>query len=371
MRVKDASRFRLRVLPIIALLLLPAISYGQAVIKVNDNISVRFGALVQAWADAAQNPTTKGYAENLFLRRMRILISGTLSPTVSFFFQTDNPNLGKAPKNLGGGFITQDAYLEWKPRSNAFMVDAGLMLPPFCRDCLGSAGALLSLDYNSWSFLASGPTQSSVGRDTGFQAKGYLAGGHFEYRAALLQGVRVPATTTPAPGSSIARNGFRITARGQYDVWDTETGYVYPEVYFGNKRILAIGGGLDHQQDFKAYTVDGQLSVPVAKNAFNGILTLYSFDGGTTFAAIPEQKDAALQAGFYLSPMKVMPFLRYERQSFKASANKSNDNNREQLGLAWYPNGNNFNVKAAYTRVDPRAGRTTNQYTVQMQFFYY
>ncbi len=371
MRVKDLSSC-FRLIGIITLVLLvPAISNGQAVIKVNDNISVRFGALVQAWADAAQNPITKGYAENLFMRRMRILISGTLSPSVSFFFQTDNPNLGKAPKALGSGFLTQDAYLEWKPRSNAFMLDAGLMLPPFCRDCLGSAGALLSLDYNSWSFLASGPTQSSVGRDTGFQAKGYLAGGHFEYRAALLQGVRVPATTTPAPGSSIARNGFRITARGQYNVWDTEAGYVYPEVYFGNKRILAIGGGLDHQQNFKAYTVDGQLSVPVAKNAFNGILTLYSFDGGKTFAAIPEQKDAALQAGFYFAPTKVMPFVRYERQSFKASASKPNNNNREQLGLAWYPNGNNFNIKAAYTRVDPRTGRTTNQYTVQTQFFYY
>ncbi len=345
MRVKDIS-VRFRLIGIITLVLLvPAISNGQAVIKVNDNISVRFGALVQAWADAAQNPTTKGYAENLFMRRMRILISGTLSPSISFFFQTDNPNLGKAPKALGSGFLTQDAYLEWKPRSNAFMLDAGLMLPPFCRDCLGSAGALLSLDYNSWSFLASAPTQSSVGRDTGFQAKGYLAGGHFEYRAALLQGMRVPANTT----SSIARNAFRVTARGQYNVWDTEAGYVYPEVYFGNKRILAIGGGLDHQQNFKAYTADAQLSVPVAKNAFNGILTLYSFNGGKTFAAIPEQKD----------------------ESFKASASKPNDNNREQLGLAWYPNGNNFNIKAAYTRVDPRAGRTTNQYTVQTQFFYY
>ena len=368
MRLKDARLSRYRLFSIIAIvLLLPTLSYGQAVIKVNDNINLRFGTLIQAWADAAQNPTTKGYAENLFLRRMRIIISGQLSPSVTFFFQTDNPNLGKAPKNLGGGFITQDAYLEWKPRSNAFMIDAGLMLPPFCRDCLGSAGALLSLDYNSWSFLASGPTQSSVGRDTGFQAKGYLAAGHFEYRAALLQGVRVPATTT----QSLARNGFRITARGQYNVWDTETGYVYPEVYFGNKRILAIGAGLDHQQDFKAYTADAQLSVPVAKNAFNGILTLYSFDGGKTFTAIPEQKDFALQAGFYLAPTKVMPFARLEKQDFKASSLNGGDNNREQLGLAWYPSGNNFNVKAAYTRVDPRAGRTTNQYTVQMQFFYY
>jgi hypothetical protein len=367
MRVKDAPYLRLRLFPIIAFVLLfPAISLAQATIKVNDNINLRFGTLIQAWADSQQDATTKGYAENLFLRRMRILIGGQLSPTVSFFFQTDNPNLGKAPKNLGGGFITQDAYLEWKPRSSAFILDAGLMLPPFCRDCLGSAGALLSLDYNSWSFLAGPPTQSSVGRDTGVQAKGYLAGGHFEYRVAVLQGVR-------GAGS---RNAFRHTARAQYNVWDTETGYVYPEVYFGNKRILAIGGGLDHQQAFDAYTADAQLSVPVQKNAFNGILTLYHFDGGSTFPAlpptgIPEQKDFSLQLGFYLAGVKTMPFLRLEKQDFKATSNNGRDNNRQQLGLAYYPNGNNFNIKGAYTRVDPRAGNKTNEFTVQMQYFYY
>ena len=168
-----------------------------------------------------------------------------------------------------------------------------------------------------------------------------------------------------------SRNAFRFTARGQYNVWDTETSYVYPEVYLGNKRILAIGAGLDHQQDFKAFTVDAQLSKPFGKNEFNGIATIYGFDGGTTFSAIPEQKDAALQLGYYLAAPKVMPFVRIEKQDFRARANNGRDNNRQQLGLAFYPNGNNFNVKGAYSRVDPRVGKKTNEYTVQMQFFYY
>lgn len=346
------------------LLLVPSLVQAQAVIKVNDNVQLRFGLLMQGWADSAQDATTKKYAENLFLRRMRFIVGGTLSPNVSFFFQTDNPNLGKAPKALGTGFITQDAYVEWKPvaTSNAFMLDVGLMLPPLCRDCLGSAGALLSMDYNSWSFLESAATQSVVGRDTGFLAKGFLGAGHFEYRAALFQGFR-------GTGS---RNGFRVTGRGQYNVWDTETGYVYPEVYFGNKRILAIGAGLDHQQKYNAMTADAQLSVPVAKTgAFNGILTLYSLDGKETFTAIPKQRDIALQLGYYLVGAKTMPFFRWENQNFSASANNGRDNNRIQLGLGWYPAGNNFNIKAAATRVDPRAGNKTNEFTVQVQFFYY
>jgi Phosphate-selective porin O and P len=347
-------------------LLVPTLSNAQAIIKVNDAVSLRFGTLIQAWADDAQDPTTKAYAKNLFLRRFRFIVSGTLSPNVSFFFETDNPNLGKAPKALGTGFITQDAYVEWKPAgNNAFMIDAGLMLPPLCRDCLASAATLLSLDYNSWSFLESAPTQSSVGRDTGFLAKGYLAGGHFEYRGGVFQGLRETGS----------KNGFRTTGRAQYNVWDTETGYVYPEAYLGNKKILALGAGLDRQQNYKAYTADAQLSVPVgvAKNEFNGILTLYRLDGGTTFTApaLAKQSDLALQLGYYLAPQKVMPFVRYEKQNFSASANKTRDNNRVQAGIGWYPNGNNFNIKGAYTRVDPRAGNKTSQFTIQTQFFYY
>ena len=358
------QKSRLALFLAVTFLLVPTLSNAQAIIKVNDAVSLRFGALIQAWADDAQDPTTKAYAKNLFMRRMRFIVSGTLSPNVSFFFQTDNPNLGKAPKALGTGFITQDAYVEWKPRgSNAFMIDAGLMLPPLCRDCLGSAASLLSMDYNSWSFLESAPTQSVVGRDTGVLAKGYLAGGHFEYRAAVFQGFR-------AAGS---KNGFRTSGRAQYNVWDTETGYVYPEVYLGNKKILALGGGFDRQQNYKAYTADAQLGLPMGavKNELNGILTIYKFDGGTTFTTLPEQSDVALQLGYYLAPQKVMPFVRYEKQNFKASANNARDNNRVQAGLAWYPNGHNFNIKGAFTRVDPRAGNKTSQFTIQMQFFYF
>jgi hypothetical protein len=367
MRVKDPRSFLrpLFLLLVVALLLVPTIAQAQVTIKVNDNISFRLGTLIQAWADSAQDPATKSNAKNLFLRRFRFLVGGQISPTVSFFFETDNPNLGKAPKALGSGFITQDAFVEWKPlaANNAFILDAGLMLPPLCRNCLESAATLLSLDYGSFSFTESAATQSSVGRDTGFQAKGYLAGGHFEYRAALFQGFRA------AP---VAKNSLRTTARLMYNVWDTETGYVYPGLYLGNKRILSVGGGIDRQQNYKAYAVDGFVSMPMAKNALNAEITLLKFDGGTTFtAAIPEQRDATLQAGYYLGGPKFMPFLRYENQNFTASSNNARDNKRYQAGLTWLPNGNNFNIKGAYSRIAPNVGNKTNQYTIQMQFFYY
>jgi hypothetical protein len=345
-------------------LLLPTIANGQAIIKVNDNVSIKFGTLMQAWADSAQDATTTSTAKNLFLRRMRFLVGGQITPNVSFFFETDNPNLGKAPKALGSGFITQDAFVEWKPvaASNAFMLDGGLFLPPLCRNCLESAASLLSLDYGSYSFTESAPTQSSVGRDTGFQAKGYFLGNHLEYRAALFQGFR-------GTGS---KNSFRTTGRLQWNLWDTETGYVYPGVYFGNKRILALGVGADKQNRYKAGAADAFLSLPVAgHDAFNGEIDVLRFNGANVFTNLPKQNDATLQAGYYLGGVKFMPWARYERQSFRHSVDAPKNNNRQQLGLTWYPNGNNFNIKGAYSRVAPKVGSRTNEYTVQMQFYYY
>jgi hypothetical protein len=355
-------------LAVLCLLLIPTLASAQATIKVNDNINFKFGLLLQAWADSAEIAASpQGYANNLFLRRIRFLVGGQISPTISFFYETDNPNLGKAPKALGSGFITQDAFIEWKPlgaTNNTLIVDAGLMLPPLCRNCLESAASLLSLDYGSFSFTESTPTFSSVGRDTGVLAKGYLSGGHLEYRAGIFQGFR-------RPGS---RNAFRGTGRLQYNVWDTETGYVYPGVYLGNKKVLSVGVGADHQNDYKAWSADAFLSLPnAAKNALNGEVTLLRFDGGTGFftTPIPRQNDATVQLGYYFAAQKVMPWLRAEHQDFTDAASDPNDNSRWQAGATWYPNGHNFNVKGAYSHVKPRVGNSTNEYTVQMQYFYY
>ncbi|HEX9161354.1 MAG TPA: hypothetical protein VF980_06565, partial [Thermoanaerobaculia bacterium] len=231
--MRPTSFIRPLLLSIVVVLLATPLLHAQAQIKVGD-ISLKFGLLAQGWADSAQNAAPAvGYANNLFLRRIRFLVGGQINPNLSFFFDTDNPNDGKAPKNLGAGFITQDAFVEWKPTgNNAFILDAGLMLPPLCRNCLESAATILSLDYGSFSFTESGPTQSVVGRDTGFLAKGYLAGGKFEYRGGIFQGARQTGS----------RNSLRETARLSYNPWETESGYTYPGVYLGNKKVLQFGG---------------------------------------------------------------------------------------------------------------------------------
>jgi hypothetical protein len=383
----------LRLLFLSVIILVPTFAHAQAVIKVNDNVSLRFGVLLQGWIDQTQDPASQDYAKSIFLRRMRFLVGGAISPNISFFFETDNPNLGRTTaanqaKALGAGFITQDAFVEWKPMgTNTFMIDGGLMLIPLCRNCLESAGTLLSLDYGSFSFNQSAATQSSVGRDTGVQFKGYFNANRFEYRAGVFEGFRTTA---------LAKNSLRFVGHLNYNFWDPEApGYTYAGHYLGNKKVLAVGAGIDHQDDYKGYSVDGFISLPMGggpsgatttgqtgappttpppapaatHNALNAELTLLNFNGDTTFSTLKKQNDATLQAGYYLAGVKLMPWIRFEKQDIKNTS--TGDNKRQQLGLTYYPAGHNFNIKGAYSHIDPTVGNKSNEYTVQMQFFYY
>ena len=229
-------------------LFLPAGSVSaQAVIKVNDDVNFKFGLLLQGQADWTQNAVNESYAQNLFLRRARLIVGGQIAKNVTFFFETDSPNLGKV---VGGtkvttGMIVQDAFVSWK-LSDAFTLDGGLILTGIAHNSLQSAASLVSIDYGPHSFLFSGPEQNVVGRDTGFQVRGYPAKKKLEYRVGIWQGNRDAAS----------RNALRTTARLQYNFLEADTGFFYTGSSLGKKKIFAIGGGVDVQKDYKSYALD-------------------------------------------------------------------------------------------------------------------
>jgi hypothetical protein len=307
---------------------------------------------------------------------VRLLVGGQVARNVSFFVETDNPNLGRAlgatGKSLGTGFIVQDALAEVK-FSDPLTLSAGLMFVPFCRNCIQSAATLLSLDYSSWSFLATPATQSSVGRDVGFQAKGYLGGNRFEYRVGAFQGFRQP----PAGTQPASRNPLRLTGRVQLNLLEPEPqGIFYTGTYLGTRRVLAIGGGFDTQagpgDNYRALAVDAFLDYPLADSiSITAQADYFMYDGGQTFAAIAEQNAIFVEAGLYFRPLRIMPFVKFETQSFDVTTNL--DNTRYQVGLTYYRAGHNANLKLAYSRLDPDAANvnSTNQLTAQLQLFYY
>jgi hypothetical protein len=360
--------------------LAPAV-HAQATIKVNDSISVRVGFLSQTWADFNENVRQDtSYAQSIFQRRIRLLVGAQIGSHLNFFFETDNPNLGRTTagvaKALGTGFITQDAYVEYKPvsTSNAFLMVAGLQLIPLCRNCLESAVTLLPIDYSSYSFLQSGPTGSSVGRDVGFQAKGYLAGNRVEYRAGLFSGARL----TGAGGAVTSSNSLRGAGRLQVQLLEPEAPtYSYAGTYLGRRKILAIGAGIDGQSSYKAWAADAFLSYPFGNNGVTAQANFIHYDGDTFFPTLVKQNTFEIEGGYHLTDSKITPFAKFEARDIADNILAANqDEHRFQVGLSYYIMGHNLNLKAAYTRgtfdrLAPLASLAQNGFTFQLQGFYY
>jgi hypothetical protein len=370
--IRLSSRLRRLVLPIfvVTLLFSSSFAHAQVVVKVNDNVNFKLGTLIQAWGDELQDATTRGYANNLYLRRVRLIVAGQVAPNVTFFLQTDNPNFGKNPKTVGGlgvgqgTFLLQDAWVEWKI-SDAFMLEGGEMLIPLNRLLLTSSASNLTLDISATSTVSTGAlTQGNGNRDFGFEAKGYVADGRLEYRGAVMQGVRDAAS----------RNPFRKTLYLNYDFWEKERGYTYAGTNLGKRKILAIAGGYDKQETYKAYSGDFTLQVPMAGNEFAVESLLSHYDGGTFIKTLPNQNDLVVDAAYYLAPAKFQPYVKYEKQDFKTTVSTATtDQTRYGFGANYYVYGQNLKITGQLLHVVPKnkAIHSTNEVSVQFQIFYF
>jgi hypothetical protein len=334
---------------------------AQVEIYASDDVSFKLGILGQFQADTLEDPATDQNTNNLFVRRVRLMFGGQVAKNVTFFVETDTPNLGKtlpAGKNLPSTTIIQDAYGEFKA-SDAFAIDAGLMFVPFSRNSLQSAATLLPIDYGTYTFSASTPTQSSTGRDAGFQAKGNFLGNHLEYRVGAFQGVR----------DAGSHNSFRYVGRLQYNVFDTETGFFYTGTYLGKKKILAIGGAVDAQQRYRAYDADAFVDLPTGVGAFTGQLDYNHFDGDRTFTSLPKQNDYLLELGYLVAALKLTPVLQFSNRDVVNAT--VGDENHWSIGANYWWAAHNANVKGAYSRISPNGSPSQNEFTVQLQLFYF
>jgi hypothetical protein len=182
--------------------------------------SLKLGALTQVQAEWLDDADRSGTAQNLFVRRIRVLLGGKLGERVSFFLDTDSPNLGKGGadgrKNEATLYI-QDLVVTYEA-SPAVKVEGGMLLLPLAYKTGQSAATLLAVDYGPHSFVASSPTQCRVGRDHGLQGRlyplrpapraagGRLPGGAGRRRDQAAPFLRSPrVVSAPAPDRLLLR----------------------------------------------------------------------------------------------------------------------------------------------------------------------
>jgi hypothetical protein len=346
----------------VALWLVAGAAKAQVVIKVNDDVNFKLGVLGQFQADWLTDPAADSTAQNLFVRRVRLLFGGQVAKNVSFFVETDSPNLGRtlaSGKNIAPTTVVQDAYGEFKVR-DAFALDAGLMFVPFSRNSIQTAASLLPIDYGAYTFTSTGPTQSSVGRDTGFQVRGYLLENRLEYRLGAFQGAR----------DARSHRAFRYAGRLQYDLLESEgTGFFYPGTYLGKKKVLAVGGAFDTQNDYHAYDADVFVDYPSGPGAVTAQIAYNRIDGGPTYVTLPKQNVVLLELGYFVRELKVSPVLQFTNRAIVETS--TGDERRWSVGLNYWRAGHNANIKAAYNRIDPRGRASQNGFTIQLQLFYF
>jgi hypothetical protein len=349
-------------LAVVPLFVIAARVDAQVVIKVNDDVNFKLGVLGQFQADWLEDAQADDTTQNLFIRRVRLLFGGQVAKNVTFFVETDSANLGKTlpgGKNISPGIVIQDAYGEFKLH-DAFAIDAGLMFVPFSRNSVQSAATLLPIDYGTYTFSQSAATQSVVGRDAGFQAKGYFLKQHLEYRLGAFQGARDTAS----------HQSFRYTGRVQYEFLESEgTGFFYTGTYFGKKKVLAAGAAFDKQEDYQAYDVDVFADYPTGPGAVTAQVAWNRFDGDTTFTTLPKQNTFFVEAGYFLRDVKVTPVLQFSNRDILNTL--AGDETRWSIGANYWWAGHNANVKGAYSRISPRGLPDQNEFTIQLQLFYF
>ena len=366
----------------------------------NPNVTIQFGLLLQPQFEMVGSQSDDLTTKNLFLRRTRFIIGGTLYKYFEFFFDTDYPNLFKldAGDTMAGtvknapGMNIQDAFGTVKFWRDYLNVDAGFMLPPLSHNEIESAAKLYGPDYFVNSFrrtYIAGDTdpfgsagQNPEGRDMGVQARGLVAGGHLEYRIGLFQGFRV--SEVPGPPAEVGGlNFFRFATRLQVNILDAEPGFFHAGTYLGAKKILSFGGFFDIQKSYKYFGGDVLVDLPAGPGIFTLQADVVRWDGGTFIPTLPKHTAYMVEVGYLIGPLMLSPIFRYERLVGQMIPNPDptmaplvdpTDPYETRIGggLAFWPFGQNSNLKAFYSRVHYEPGiHDYNQINVQWQLYFF
>ncbi|HVY29547.1 MAG TPA: hypothetical protein VHB79_23470 [Polyangiaceae bacterium] len=353
--------------------------------------SIQLGLLAQPQFEMAGAPDADYTTKNLFLRRIRFMVGGSLLDRFDYFFDTDYPDLFKVdPANQSGGtgknapgLNVQDAFVTFRPLGNLIKVDGGFMLPPLSHNALQGAGTLYGYDYfvNSFRrnvlsnldpFGSSG--QSPNGRDAGVQLRGLVLGDHLEYRLGVFQGVRVgpvPAMGMGA-GTVAGNNFFRVAARLQVNVLDAEPGYFYQGSYLGTKKILSVGAFYDFEDQYKSRGFDALVDLPLGPGVVTAQANFVQWDGGNFILTLPKATAIMAEAGYLIAPIMLSPIVRIEKLTFDQPTAVAPNETRYGGGLAFWPYGHTSNIKAFFAKVqrDP-APHGFNQINLQWQVYFY
>jgi hypothetical protein len=337
-------------------------AHAQWSVSANDGRSaLTLGFLAQTQIEALESPGSSDVAQNVFVRRARLMLGARINDRTSLYMDTDVPNLGKGQTTgakVANTLVLQDLVVT-QTLCSSFKIDAGMLYVPLSHNAQQAVGSLLPVDYGPYTFAQNEGTDSKLGRDYGVDGRAYVAHKHLEIRAGVYQGDRGKNATEP----------FRVAARGVYYACDADTGFFYAGTAFGKKRMLALGAGVDAQKDYRAWSGDVTCDWPVQKDCLTLLAGFTRYDGGTTFAALPRQDDVLVELGWYSHAARVTPFVQYASRDYLDPARA--DEARVQGGLAFWGNGHKNSLKLGVAKLTKDRLADGFQYMAQWQVLAY
>lgn len=364
--------------------------------------SLNINLQLQAWVQSIENtsPSTTGWNTQVFMRRIRPIISGDITKEFHFFFQLDSPNFGRNsvpgvapsatdPTGLTGRVLVQDAQLIYEPTPGIF-IEAGELLLPLSHNQVQSTTSFVTLDLHSNTIRfpgATAPNQATNGlRELGVATRGWLLDKRLGFRFGVYNGVR--GTPGPydatAPASLAGVNPDGVPQIGGYLHWNfldsEERGWLYQGVYFNDKPILSIGAGAGFQpkairnqpgftttpQDWRALAADIYAAVPPAPDQeiiFQFDYYNYDFGNGNPNTGNGFFGDLGYRFGVF------QPFVSYEY--FSASDTHANDARIWTAGINWwFKRLNSLKLSAEATKVGALAGANVRSISAQWQLFF-
>ena len=405
-------------------------------LKLADNTWFRFGAQIQAWFKVAQDKipqpdgSTGGYANDFYCRRCRLFVTGSVVKDVTFNILFEAGNFGKADPLTGVKSYAPpnilDAYAQIKFH-DFFSLSAGSILLPLTRNGTQPTTTYLSIDNANVDVTPVLQGNSTVLRDLGVMANGFFLNDHLEYKLGAFQGTRAAAitttsTTTP-PVTSIStrtagHNIPRLVAALQYNLFDTEKGYVNGGHYYGTKKVFGVVASADYQTlgnadppkagtsdkdpyigfsaaTFVNYPLSGTADPKKGGDELVGLLQFGYYDGGGapstagtaptnpgTYPAVLKQTNFLAEGAYYNKDMKFSVFGKFEMRkinsdAYTAAQKAGNNVMWIATGVKYYiAPANLANIGFQYERIQfPDALNTqqafTNNFTVQLQTLLY
>jgi hypothetical protein len=328
----------------------------------------KVGFRTQAWYQFVEDAKDGGDDDlnDFMVRRAYLYLKGQVTEKVGFFGHIAADRVGQdgldnSAMGLGTGIAVRDAWILYD-HSDAFKIQAGRMYVPFTRNYgTTSTFGQLTLDLTYAQGGGGIFYASKVGRDDGVVFWGNPMDGKIQYRLGIMEGVE---------GTGNEDDRLRYVGRVALNLLEPETSWFNKGTYLGEKKVLALGFGFDHQDDLQlagatdkrslAWTADVFYDHPFGEGAITAEAAYIRLKNATQdlkFSWLSAGEDAELyyiQGGYLLpgtiGPGRVQPYFRWERLSVEHDS----DTIIPAAGINYYWKGHSAKLSLDWTMLDQR-----------------